>query len=157
MNSLLNVSNRISMVIVRNLTEYLKEILHKGKSGRKASTSSKIWIYPISTADSFGLYHVHFECKAIFKDYLFDLFILRVSRLKYHKRKDEHTYRMIAGNVSESLRLISPAMFDRKLRTLFLSFSLVVLTYHYLTQMMKRRHKFANRAQFLHRHLRKIL
>lgn len=146
-----------SLWLLYGIWQNIWKILHKGKSGRKASTSSKIWIYPISTADSFGLYHVHFECKAIFKDYLFDLFILRVSRLKYHKRKDEHTYRMIAGNVSESLRLISPAVFDRKLRTLFLSFSLVVLRHHYLTQMMKRRHKFANRTQFLHRHLRKIL
>lgn len=63
---------------------------------------------------------------------------------------------MIAANVSESLRLISPEVlkFDRKLRTLFLSLSLVVLTSLFNTAHDEEM-KVANRAQFLRRHLKK--
>lgn len=115
------------MVIVRNLTEYLKDTPHKGKSGKKTSTSSKIWIYSISTADSFGLYYIHFECEAIFKDYLPNLFILRVSRLKYHKRKDVHTEGSL--EMYPNPRDWSSAVWC----VLYSSLSLVVLSHHCLT------------------------
>lgn len=161
----LNVSNRISMIIVRNLTKYLKDISQRKRSEKRHELRQAVkFEYIRHPRGFFRTLHIFWNMRSDIQRLSSRSFYITCIVLQVSQTKKTGTYRMIAANVSESPRLISRSLIE--VRTLLLSLSPFDRFY---TSLFNTRHKhgietgqnkkqskitITNREQFLHRHLR---